>query len=280
MKLDQVQWMRRSSGELYDVRHRAAWNYKRWGRWKPKPKRGFPSLYQWAYFQDPWLIEPDWDDNDSDLVVAYYTHAVGTVGHVGLHPDGQTHDDFGVPLIAHEPDVTDATKEYETVEMLARKELHRKAMAELELKKEAERKAQREEELREAYRKPLNEAFKPPEGYPRRAQPVITAPAPRRFYAALDLPEEQLRRQQQFAIRSAPEITKEEQMLRDLKIDTALFPGTGRVFANLVLLNEADSTNPAFMQAGWKEVWRGRGLVIYSRLMPSLPGEGVSWQRA
>jgi hypothetical protein len=55
---------------------------------------------------------------------------------------------------------------------------------------------------------------------------------------------------------------KHRELLRRMKVNVPIQPGSGRIWRDMVMINEADEQRLKAMSNGGKEVWRGRGFII------------------
>jgi hypothetical protein len=243
------------------------------------PTGRFPNVYQWEFYQDPWVIDQEWDNPDEDdRLVAFYAHEIDTCGAVLVHPDGDRLNPRvdPVPLHSHVPDggsyaefVSEAVQRAEWAAYVLRQKDE-----EAFLKAQEEKRRQYYEAEAARYRESAEAQDRQNELAMARARAMLEPYQQRYQQRPTPKPIEPPRFHH-----SEPLDTPEVIMLRNLRINEPLSKGVGRVWMNLVMLNEGDWDNPAFThQPGWTEIWRGEGYVIFRRLLPGLGDSGpIHW---
>jgi hypothetical protein len=203
-----------------------------------KRRRGSHSKsnYVVGYFFDSQIIDRDFDDDELDLVALRDRITAGKA--VALHPDGDRRDtmDDPVPLHSHVPN-GGSYAEFPSVYLILKEA---KAQREADRARDIEREKRRKEveqitttQVEERKHKP----WKPPQWVPKPFDP--------REY----------------------DWTPEQAMLNNMRLNDPLAPGIARVWQGYVMINEGDTKNATLANhdVPWREVWRGRGKIIYER---------------
>lgn len=190
----------------------------------------------WAS-HDVWsIVDPDFDDTHADLM--WLAQRVRDGKSLTLIPDADSRsaDDVPVPLHSHVPN-GGSSAEFPSPYLILKEA---KARREADRAREIEREKRRKEverittdQVEERKRTP----WKPPQWVPKPFDP--------REY----------------------EWTPEQAMLNNMRLNDPLAPGIARVWQGFVMINEGDTKNATLANhdVPWREVWRGRGKIIYER---------------
>ena len=188
------------------------------------------------YFEGE-TVDPDFDDDANDL--AMIAHSIDTYGSVALHHEARRNELVGVPLCSHVPD-GGGNSEFPSLALM-----RREIQENQKLRKEAKeleatlRMAEWEERCRVA-------------GLP------DTPPAPERLPEPPERPGVAMVREH--FIRRSSRVTPSMEMLDAMKLHIPIARGAGRIWRNLVMMNEVDEDSRA---SHWVEVWRGAGYVLF-----------------
>ena len=199
-----------------------------WG----KGRRFRPPDFQREYF----VLDPDFDDDANDL--AMISHSIDAYGSIAMHTDARRNDWVGVPLCSHVPD-GGGNSEFPSL-VLMRREIQENQKRRKEAKEfeATQRMAEWEERCRLA-------------GLP------DTPPAPERPGVAMV---------REHVIRRSSQVTPSMEMLDAMKLHIPIARGAGRIWRNLVMMNEVDEDSRA---SHWVEVWRGAGYILFDAEMSS-----------
>jgi hypothetical protein len=199
--------------------------------WRKGRRRFRPPGFEPEYY----VLDPDFDDDADDL--AMITHSIDTYGSVALHHEARRNELVGVPLCSHVPDGGGGS-EFPSLVLMRREIQENQRLRQKAKEFEAtQRMAEWEEQCRVA-------------GLP----DVPPAPErPERPGVAM-VREHVIHRQ-------VNRVTPSVEMLEAMKLYIPIARGAGRVWRNMVMMNEADESHRA---AHWVEVWRGSGYVLFN----------------
>ena len=184
-----------------------------------------------------YVLEPDFDDAGADIL--FCAQAIDAAGAISMHPDGDRRSTIldPVPLCSHVPDGGSRSEFPSPVRIRRELEQHHRWRKEAEERLEAEWEARCKAEWEERCRV---------SGLP------DVPPRPKRPGVAMV---------REHAVRNWNRFTPSVEMLGEMQLHIPIARGAGRIWRNMVMMNEADESSRS---SHWVEVWRGAGYILFN----------------